>query len=193
MTNAKSAMTNAKVALRAHWDVVATSEIYRNDFFCLRRDHCALTLTPEVTADHYVLEMPDAVIVVPVTASGALVMVEQYRHGADGEFLEFPGGQLEMVDERPELAAERELWEETGYHAAALRYLGAQYPNPGAQTNRIHTFLAEVCEGEARALDPFENLRVVVLRREQLLQRIAQGAKVPSATLAALSLLALAH
>ena len=186
-------MTDTNAALRAHWDVVATREIYRNDFFCLRRDSCALTLSPEVTADHYVLEMPDAVIVVPITETGALVLVEQYRHGADGEFLEFPGGQLGQANEVLELAAARELWEETGYHAAALRYLGAQYPNPGAQTNRIHTFLAEVNCGEFRAPDPFESLRVVVLTQEQLHQRIAQGAKVPSATLAALSLLALAR
>jgi 8-oxo-dGTP pyrophosphatase MutT (NUDIX family) len=120
------------------------------------------------------------------------VMVEQYRHGAEGQFLEFPGGQIDPGDISLETAARRELSEETGYEVSSLRYLGAHYPNPGAQTNRIHTYLATVVEhGEGPELDVFENLRVVLLTRAELAQRIRDGVEVASTTLAALSLLSL--
>jgi len=185
-------MSHSKARLLPHWEVVTTSEIYRNDFFRLRRDRCSLQLNPEVTAQHYVLEMPDAVVVVPVTETGLLVMVEQYRHGAEGQFLEFPGGQIDPGDISLEIAARRELSEETGYEVSSLRYLGAHYPNPGAQTNRIHTYLATVVEhGEGPVLDVFENLRVVLLSRDDLARRIRDGVEVASTTLAALSLLSL--
>jgi 8-oxo-dGTP pyrophosphatase MutT (NUDIX family) len=186
------AMSQAKAPLLPHWEVVTTSEIYRNDFFRLRRDSCSLQMKPEMTAQHYVLEMPDAVLVVPETDAGLLVMVEQYRHGAAGEFLEFPGGQLDPGDVSLETAARRELLEETGYEVSSLRYLGAHYPNPGAQTNRVHTYLATVTAHAAGPLpDEFENLRVVLLSRAELARRIREGVEVASSTLAALSLLSL--
>ncbi|MGE3971983.1 MAG: NUDIX hydrolase [Porticoccaceae bacterium] len=185
-------MSHSKAELLPHWEVVTTSEIYRNDFFRLRRDSCSLHLNPEVTAQHYVLEMPDAVVVVPVTDAGLLVMVEQYRHGAEGQFLEFPGGQIEPGDTSLETAARRELREETGYEVSSLRYLGAHFPNPGAQNNRIHTYLATVIEhGDGPVLDAFEKLRVVLLSHDDLARRIRDGVAVASTTLAALSLLSL--
>lgn len=185
-------MPQAKAPLLPHWEVVNTSEIYSNGFFRLRRDSCSLQLQPEVTSQHYVLEMPDAVVVVPVTETGLLVMVEQYRHGAAGQFLEFPGGQIDADDVSLETAARRELNEETGYDLSSLRYLGAHYPNPGAQTNRIHTYVATVVEHDEGPLpDQFENLRVVLLSRDELARRIRDGVEVASSTLAALSLLSL--
>lgn len=171
------------------WEVRATREIYSNGFFRLRRDECTLTRTPTVTANHYVLEMSDLAIVVPVTGSGELVMVEQFRHGANQWFLEFPGGTVDVDDRDPLVSARRELREETGYRAEEMIYLGAHFLSPSAQTNKIHTYLATGCSEQwAQDLDKFEDLRVCLVGLDDLYQRRSRGDNLDSVTLASLML-----
>jgi ADP-ribose pyrophosphatase len=95
--------------------------------------------------DFYRIRSVDWAQVVPVTAAGDIVMIRQYRHGAEKITLEIPGG---LVDpgEPPERAAARECLEETGYSAGNLRPLGALNPNPALFGHRLHTFVADGVE-----------------------------------------------
>jgi ADP-ribose pyrophosphatase len=92
-----------------------------------------------------VLECVDWVNVVPITRSGQIVMVAQYRFGIGATTLETPGG---MVDpgEDSYAAAQRELAEETGYGGGRWTYLGAVEPNPAVHNNLCHHWLAEDVE-----------------------------------------------
>ncbi|MBI4693186.1 MAG: NUDIX hydrolase [Gammaproteobacteria bacterium] len=172
-----------------YWEIRATEEIYSNGYFRLRRDECYLTRAPLVSANLYVLEMPDVVSVVPVTPEGKLVLVEQYRHGVDRWLLECPGGALSAGDPRPLDTARRELREETGYDAQEFVSLGAHYPNPSGQTNRIHTFLAKGCVRVAEPdLERFEHLRVRLVDRQELMSLVQSGAPMQTGTLASVLL-----
>lgn len=95
--------------------------------------------------DFYRILSVDWAQVVPVTASGEIVMIRQYRHGAQKITLEIPGG---LVDpgESPESAAARECLEETGFRADTLRSLGAVNPNPALFGHRLHTYVARDVE-----------------------------------------------
>jgi hypothetical protein len=42
--------------------------------------------------EYFVIEAPDWINVVPVTASGEIVLVRQFRIGVDAGTLEIPGG-----------------------------------------------------------------------------------------------------
>lgn len=95
--------------------------------------------------DFYVIEAPDWINVVPMTAGGEVILIEQFRHGTGKLSLEIPGGMLD-AGESPAEAAGRELIEETGYAARELIFLGKTRPNPAIQDNWIHTFLARGCE-----------------------------------------------
>jgi ADP-ribose pyrophosphatase len=83
--------------------------------------------------------------VVPVTNDGHIVMIRQYRHGAERVTLEIPGGLVDPGETAAE-AALRECLEETGYQAAGLTPLGVLNPNPALFANRLHTFMAEGVE-----------------------------------------------
>ena len=91
--------------------------------------------------DYFVVEAPDWINVVPLTAAGEVVFIRQFRFGIDEITLEIPGGMCDG-SEPPAEAARRELREETGYDTDDLVDLGWVHPNPAVQSNRCHTFLA---------------------------------------------------
>lgn len=121
-----------------------------------------------------VLEAPDWVNVIPLTARGEVILIRQFRHGIRATTLELPGG---MVDpgETAEEAGLRELREETGFVSDSWKTLGWVHPNPAIQTNRCHTLLAQNCtlEGE-RQLDAHEDVEVVLAPVDDLRRLIRE-------------------
>ena len=91
--------------------------------------------------EFYVVEAPDWINVVPLTEDQRVVLVRQFRFGANALTLEIPGGMCDEGEE-PRVSALRELREETGYGTRDLVDLGFVHPNPAIQSNRCHTFLA---------------------------------------------------
>jgi 8-oxo-dGTP pyrophosphatase MutT (NUDIX family) len=108
--------------------------------FRVRRD---LSADPRDGREHdfYVVEAPDWINVIPVTADGRVVLIEQYRHGSRELSLEIPGGMMDP-GESPEQTAARELLEETGYGGGELMFLGSTRPNPAIQNNWLHSYVA---------------------------------------------------
>ncbi len=126
--------------------------------------------------DFYRIVSVDWVQVVPVTAAGEVVMIRQYRPGADAVTLEIPGGLIDAGESAAEAAA-RELLEETGYRASRLRALGALNPNPALFGNRLHAFVAEEAEHVAEIRnDPREHTVVELVPRDRLPELLRAGA-----------------
>jgi ADP-ribose pyrophosphatase len=83
------------------------------------------------------------VAMVPVTDAGEIVLVEQYRVPTKAFVIEIPAGlvgdKAGQEDEGLELAAARELEEETGYKAGTLRRL-LEGPSSAGSSNSVITF-----------------------------------------------------
>lgn len=82
-----------------------------------------------------------AVVIVALTDRNEVRLVKQYRAAAETWVIELPAGTLE-AGEDPDLAAPRELLEETGDQAANWQKLGAFYTAPGILTEYLQLYLA---------------------------------------------------
>lgn len=87
--------------------------------------------------------MSDSVQVFALTKDGKVILVKQYRPGADREEIELPGGRIDEGESK-ENAAYRELKEETGYSAENVLYLGNKTYSPYSE-GKIHFFAAIGC------------------------------------------------
>ena len=89
---------------------------------------------------------PGAVAVVALDDEDRVALVRQWRLPADAALLEIPAGGLDVADdgtkEDPDLAAPRELEEETGLRAGTWRKLGTFYTAPGFTDELMHLYLA---------------------------------------------------
>lgn len=89
-----------------------------------------------------VIRNQGVVAVVPLHEDGTVTLVSQYRGPIDRELLEIPAGLLDVPDEVPEIAARRELREETGLDADRLEPLAAWWANAGFSDQHVQLYLA---------------------------------------------------
>ncbi len=114
--------------------------LYSGKVFRLQRD---TVIEPGgVRADRDIIVHPGSVVVLPIFDDGRVLLIRQYRHTV-GEFLwELVAGRKEP-NETPNIAARRELIEETGYRARRLRKLLHIIPTPGFVNEWMWIFAAE--------------------------------------------------
>lgn len=112
--------------------------------FKVREDFCE-TEDGEKKGSFFVIENPDWVNIIALTEDKKVVLIEQFRHGIGQTTLEVPGGMVDKSEDL-ELAARRELIEETGFSSDEWILLGKSRPNPAIQNNWIYHFLALNCE-----------------------------------------------
>lgn len=94
------------------------------------------------TALREVVEHPGGVGVLPITDSGEILLVEQFRYPYKKATLEIPAGKRDSRDEVPLECGKRELSEETGAKAESYTFLGELYPTPGYCGEIIYLFAA---------------------------------------------------
>lgn len=84
---------------------------------------------------------PGGAVTVPMFDDGRVVLVKQLRYPFGKHIYELPAGKL-SPGENPEVAAARELEEETGFIAGSLEHLTSIYTTPGFCDEELHIFLA---------------------------------------------------
>ena len=113
---------------------------------------------------------PGAVAIVAVDPEGRILLVRQYRHPAGRALLEIPAGTLDRdpasgATADPDVAARRELEEETGYRAERWERLTDFWTAPGFATERMFLYLAmDLAPAGPDRLEPDEDEALELVR-----------------------------
>jgi ADP-ribose pyrophosphatase len=119
---------------------VKREKIYKGTLLGLRRDTVKLPNGKKTTRE--IVEHPGAVAVVAITKDKELVLVRQFRKPTGEVLLELPAG-VPKKGEKAEVTAQRELEEETGFHAKKIKKVWEGYASPGYSDEIIKFCLAE--------------------------------------------------
>jgi ADP-ribose pyrophosphatase len=122
------------------------------------------------------LRHPGAVAIVPIDGDD-VILVRQFRPALGEELLEIPAGTLDRPGEEPEACAVRELAEEVGARAGAMRHLVTYSVAPGVSSERLHLFLASGLTFGSRQGDGIEEQEMTVERLPlaEALEQCADG------------------
>lgn len=162
---------------------ISSERIYEGAILNVRRD--------KVTAKggeayREIIEHNGAVAMLPIKEDGNVILVEQFRYACGRAVLEIPAGKIDLGETDPELAALRELREETGYTAEKTVLLGRINPSVAYSEEVINIYaMFGLTEGE-QELDEDEALNIVEYPFQEIYKMAAEGKIIDPKTIAAL-------
>jgi ADP-ribose pyrophosphatase len=171
---------------RQRWTTIASRYLYQSRWFSLRQDDVKLGGEDIV---YTFVEHPGYAMVVPLLDDGRVLLEKVYRYTVKEVILECPSGGLD--GDPPEVAARRELLEETGWVAEKLRLLGSFYGSHGISNERFFVYLATGLRdtGQVRR-EPTEDIELAFLPFEEAVAMALDGRIVNAPTCLSLVLAA---
>ena len=140
--------------------------------------------------DVEIVRHPGSVVLIPITADGEIVLVQQYRHAIGKTAWELPAGTLKP-NEDPEEAARRECHEEIGLIPEHLEPLGRFFPTPGYCDEEMNfyraTGLREPRDDEQAEQDEDEDIEKRAFSVDEMRSMITAGEIIDLKTVAGLA------
>ena len=149
-----------------------TKVIYEGKIITVHVDD--VELPDGTTSVREIVEHSGGVCVAPLTDSGELLFVRQFRYPYKRELLELPAGKLEK-GENPLEAGIRELEEECGVIAEKVFSLGTVYPTVAYCSEIIHLYGAVGLRSTRQHLDLGEFLAVEKKPLEEAVRMVMNG------------------
>ena len=144
-----SSKNQKPIGEQAGWRLLSSETRFENKLCRLREDEVEVEGGKKIKYAY--LERDEAVIIVPITPDGQLVMVKQYRYPVDEWCLEIPaGGTHDVCDAALEEVVRKELREEVGGTAKKLTHIGAFFSCNSMTDEKCHVFLAQDVELEKK-------------------------------------------
>ncbi len=162
---------------------ISSSRLYDGRILNLRVDDVQLDNGRPTKRE--IVEHRGAAAIVPITDSGNVILVRQYRYAVSTELLEVPAGTLEPGEDS-ESCARRELEEETGFRCREIRKISELFVAPGYSTEKIHVYLAKGLTKSNMRTEEDEQIKVETLSIASALERIRMGEIRDAKTICAL-------
>lgn len=154
------------------WKVKESKRVFDNKWLSVRRDDLITGRGKEL--DWYIAEVKDAVAVVGITPEGKMILIKQFRPGANEVLTQLPAGLHDWKDE--EESARKEFTQETGYEAREWKKLGKCNSLDGICTQKITYFLAlNAVKKGMQELDDGEDIEVMEVEAKKALEMIKKG------------------
>jgi len=168
-----------------HWEASEPETLAETRVFTLRRKRATSPNDPGRSGEFVVIDSPDWVNIVAITADQQVVLIEQFRHGTEEVTLEIPGGTVDPGED-PLPAGLRELREETGYGGGEAEIIGVVTPNPAFINNHCHTVLVRGVEVRGGPqFDGLEEIRTRLAPLHEVPELIRSGAITHALVIAA--------
>jgi ADP-ribose pyrophosphatase len=167
------------------FETIYSETVYSGKAFDVRRDQVRLPDGKETRLD--IVVHPGAVTLIPIDSHGNVYFVRQYRHAVSKELLELPAGTLNEGED-PQDCALREVREETGMSAKALKLIGEFYLAPGYSTEYMYIYLATGLQPDPLPGDEDEFITVKIIPLNKVYDLISQGEIQDAKSLAALQI-----
>lgn len=146
--------------------------VYRGRLLHVVED--AVRLPDGRTATREYIRHPGAVMVVPFTERGDVVLVRQFRYALKRHFIEIPAGKIEP-GEAPLMTGRRELREECGIEAASWHHLTTVQPCVGYSDEHIELYVARELTRVASSPAEGEFIETLELGLDEAMAWVREG------------------
>lgn len=156
------------------WETRHRETAYVCPGFTIQHEQACLPDGTETEFDY--LSDDPSVVIIPFTADGEVVVIDEWRQAVKRVNRGFPAGGVEDDDTDLNAAARRELEEETGYIADTVERITTVEPANGVADAVFHYYVARGCEPTGnRNLDYNESIRVETTSFEALVSAVRDG------------------
>jgi ADP-ribose pyrophosphatase len=141
------------------WETLGAQTVYSCEGFDVVNED--VQFPDDTVASYDSVVEGESVVVLPFTADGEVVVIDEWRHPVRRVNRGLPAGGLEPDDDDPADAVARELEEETGYEPGSVERLTTVEPANGILDSVFHYFVARDCTPTGQQnLDYNEDIRV---------------------------------
>lgn len=163
---------------------LSSKQIYNGKVFEILKDDVELSTGKKTIRE--VVRHPGGVVIVAQKDENTILMVRQFRYPLKETSLELPAGKLEY-GENPDLAAKRELEEETGHIAKNWKSLGFIYTTPGFCDEKLYLYYASDLSFTKQNPDDGEIIEFFEYNLKEVFEMIKKGEINDSKTICALT------
>ena len=166
------------------WRTLATRTVYETPWVTLAEDEVALPGGQSIRHAVLTLGNGHSVGILPLLATGEIVLVRQYRYVQQGWFWEAPSGAPLPGEDLAE-AAQRELREEAGYRAAHLQPLTTFQTSKSVCRETAHLFAASGLVRDPLPRDVTEDMEVAAFPGAEVMRMVERAEIMDAMTVVA--------
>lgn len=162
-----------------------STRVYHGRVWDVVRDQVDLGHGRVVERDY--VDHTSAVAILAIDDNDNVALIRQYRHPVRRDLWEIPAGLLDVEDEAPLTAAQRELAEESDLKAKQWEELTRFYTSPGGSNEQLIIYLAREIStiplhDRHQRRDEEEDLEIVFVPFTELLEAVIAGKIMNPAT-----------